>query len=261
MVEINVKMFCPECKQETVFDHTDDVEQKWYKCKNNHQTNKPIPEKLYCPTCQRTTYTDHGKYTCANKHTTETAWTEKEVEAFIKGQAIQIKANQTALKERDLFIEELRGETKDGQKLSQSDRLVRMFLCEKSTLFFDQHQTPYARIEMPPYDDTHDDMTIYDDNDDISTVQKPSDMTMYDDSPSAASPLQNTKNNTNQPEDNLCNNREIPSYPSCTVIEKPTRRLVNYKLNHRNFKTYLSTLMFSIEEKVPNNESLNATIN
>ena len=38
MVEINVKMFCPECKQETVFDHTDDVEQKWYKCKNNHQT-------------------------------------------------------------------------------------------------------------------------------------------------------------------------------------------------------------------------------
>lgn len=261
MVEINIKLYCPDCKQEVVFDHTDDVEQKWYKCKNNHQTTKPIPEKLYCPTCQRTTYTDHGKYTCPNKHTTETAWTEKEVDAFIKGQALQIKENQSIIKAKDLYIEQLTGETKDGQKLSQADRLVRMFLNEKFTLFFDQHQTPYARIELPPYDDTHDDMTIHDGYDGIFAELNSTGMTIYDDIPSAASPQVNTNNTTNPEEQNLCNNREISSYPSYTVIEKPLRRMVNYKLNHRNFKTYLSTLMYSLEEKVPNNESLNATIN
>lgn len=257
MVEINTKLFCPECKKIVIFDHTDDTEQKWYKCENGHQTTRPIHERIYCPTCQQTTYTNHGKYTCVNKHTTETAWTERDVEIFIKGQAIQIKANQKAIRERDLYIEQLSGETKDGQKLSQADRLVRMFLREKTTLFFDQHQTPYVRIEMPPYDD----MTIHDDNDGIFQELEVSGMTINDGSPSAASPDKNIENNIITENTELCNNREISSYPSYTVIEKPLRRLVNYKINHKNFKMYLSTLMFSIEEKVPNNEALNATIN
>lgn len=266
---VEIPLYCPICKEITQYTHTDDLRKPWYICQNGHKTNKPSqlqksisevlrdnPETLqYCPECESPTFiSQDGKYECVTfHHKTETALSYTEKKAYIKGMQSQARKNHDLEKQLEKKLEELAVR----QKESQADRLVRMFLNEKFTLFFDQHQTPYVRIELPPYDG----MTIHDGYDGIFTEQNPSDMTIYDDIPSAASPQINGNYTVESEEQKLSNNREISSYPSYTVIPKPLKRLVNYKLNHRNFKTYLSTLMYSIEEKVPNNEALNATIN
>lgn len=234
MVEtIKENFICPDCKEITIYSHIDDTQQKWYRCPNGHQTTQPIknqtqPTKLYCPQCQMPTYKQTDEtYKCRFNHITETALTEPEYFAYMRGKASQAKTQREA--------EEEETEQEQNKKESMADRAFKLFMGTGAELFHDQHKIEYARLPLT--------LTVPNDTNDINGI-------CYNKIPSSS----------------FTEKKEIEEQytdisPENTVNTVNTVRCFQIvRLKDSQMRSYIAYLLFEAEEKIINNESINQVI-
>lgn len=117
------------------------------------------------------------------------------------------------------------------EQQSQADRLIDICLSEDIELFFDQHNTPYAKITMP--------------------IDELRNCAICDTSVSLARSV--TTKNIEKTQEGSPKVTETP--------QTPQYRNIIIQIGNSQFKSWLSYLMWNEEKKAPGNDSLNSAIN